>query len=382
MTRKETRINDSGRTPSDHFGAVNTPVYRASTILFPDTATLESGAQPYAYGRRATPTTRALEDALCELEGGARTMLTPSGLSACTLAILCACSAGDHILLTDSVYGPTRSFCDRVAKRYGIEASYFPPAATPEEVAAQFKPNTKAVFLESPGSLTFEVQDVPAIAALARAKGIAVLLDNTWATPLYFNALEHGVDYSIQSATKYIGGHADATAGSVTVNDAHLHRLEETHGGLGLCLGADDAFMIARGLRTLAVRMARQQQSAHRIATWLTTCSEVAKVLYPALDSDPGYAIWKRDFTGAPGLFSIVFQKDITHDKVAAFVDGLKLFGIGYSWGGFESLALPAHFHRSFPHPGREGEIVRLHIGLEDPHDLMADLERGLMRLY
>ncbi len=382
MSKKETKIIEAGRAPSAHAGAVNTPVYRASTILFPDSETLRTGNQPYVYGRRATPTTRALEDAICELEGGAKTVLTPSGLSACTLAILSAAGTGEQILATDSMYGPTRLFCDGVAKRFGIETKYYSPSTSPEEIAAQFQPNTVAIFLESPGSITFEVQDVPAIVKAAHEKEIAVILDNTWATPLYFDAIGHGVDYSVQAATKYFGGHADANAGSVTVNATHQKRLVETHGDIGLCLGADDAFMILRGLRTLAVRLAQQQESAVKIARWLQTCAEIKRVLYPALEEDPGYNLWRRDFTGAPGLFSVILQNEFSEEKISAFVDGLKHFGIGYSWGGYESLVLPAHFRRSFSGPKDEGPIIRFHIGLEDVEDLMADIGAGLMRLY
>jgi cystathionine beta-lyase len=380
MTHKETKIIQGGRTPSLHAGAVNTPVYRASTILFPDVETLDSGAQPYVYGRRATPTTRALEDAICALETGARTVVTPSGLSACTLAILTACGAGDHILVTDSVYGPTRVFCDRTAKRFGIQTSYFAPALSPSEIAAQFRPETTAVFLESPGSLTFEVQDVPAIAALAHERNIAVILDNTWATPLYFNAMRHGVDLSVQAATKYLGGHADVNAGTVTASPQWKDRLVETHGNIGFTVSPDDAFLVMRGLRTLPVRMQRQFESALRLAEWLQNQPQVKRVLYPALAGDPGYDLWRRDFTGAPGLFSLVLKQ--TDEKaIATFIDGLEFFGIGYSWGGFESLVLPAHFRRSFPGPKEEGPIVRLHIGLEHVEDLKADLAAGLARL-
>jgi cystathionine beta-lyase len=380
MKRKDTRLIEAGRSPSLHAGAVNTPVYRASTILFPDVETLTSGGQPYTYGRRGTPTTRAAEEAIAELETGARAVLTPSGLSACTLAILTACSAGDHVLVTDSVYGPTRSFCDRTAKRYGIETSYFPPALGAAEVAEQFRPNTKAVFLESPGSLTFEVQDVPGIAAAAHLKDIAVILDNTWATPLYFNAIQHGVDLSVQAATKYEGGHADLNAGTVTANAAWKDRLVETHGNLGLTLSGDEAFLLLRGLRTLSVRMQRQQESAIELAQWFQKQPQVRRVIYPPLPEDPGYKIWRRDFTGAPGLFSVVF-KEHGDKALADFVDGLDLFGIGYSWGGFESLVLPAHFRRSFESPKEEGPILRFHIGLEHVEDLKADLAAGLARL-
>jgi cystathionine beta-lyase len=380
VARKKTTLIEAGRTPSLHAGAVNTPVYRASTILFPDAETLRDGSQPYSYGRRATPTTRSLEDAVCALEGGARTVLTPSGLSACTLAILSVCGAGDHLVITDAVYGPTRVFAENLGKRFGIEASYCAADSSPDEVANLFRAETKAVFLESPGSLTFEVQDVPAIARRAHERGIAVLLDNTWATPLYFEAIRHGVDLSIQAATKYLGGHADANLGTVTANDAYKSRLVETHGTFGLTASGDEAFLIARGLRTLAVRMEAQAKSALAIASWLEDQPQIARVLYPALASDPGHTIWKRDFTGAAALFSVVLHER-DEAQISAFIDALALFGIGYSWGGFESLVLPAHFHRAFKGPKQEGPIIRFHIGLEDAEDLRADLAKALPHL-
>lgn len=378
MTRKDTKLIEIGRNPSLHAGAVNTPVYRVSTVLFPDVESMTNNSQPYTYGRRGTPTTRALEDAFCELEGGARTVLTPSGLSACTLAILAVCSAGDHLLVTDSVYGPTRAFCDHIAKRYGVTTTYFSPTAG-AKLKDQFRPETKAIFLESPGSITFEVQDVPAIAKAAHAKGIAVILDNTWATPLCFDAIGHGVDLSVQSATKYAGGHADVLLGAVTANAAYKDRLVQAHGDLGLCASGDDAFLTLRGLRTLSVRLKRHQESATELAIWLKTRPEVARVIYPPLHDDPGHALWKRDFTGACGLFSIVLKR--ARDKaVAAMLDGMTHFSLGYSWGGFESLILPAHYHRSFP-KRLEGPLVRLHIGLENVDDLKADLAAALDRL-
>ena len=378
MTRKETKVVQVGREPSLHAGAVNTPVYRASSILFPDTETMLGSGQPYTYGRRGTPTTRALEDALCALEGGARTVLTPSGLSACTLAILAVCSAGDHLLVTDSVYGPTRTFCQRVAKRYGITTTYFAPTVG-AKIKEQFRPETKAVFLESPGSITFEVQDVPAIAAAAHEHDMAVILDNTWATPLHFNAMAHGVDLSVQAVTKYIGGHADVLLGAVTANAAYKERVLQTHGDLGLCASGDDAFLTLRGLRTLAVRLRRHQESATELAIWLKTRPEVARVIYPPLHEDQGHALWKRDFTGACGLFTIVLR-EVSEKAVAAMLDGMKVFSLGYSWGGFESLIVPAHFHRSFPKK-YEGPLIRLHIGLENVDDLKADLAAGFERL-
>jgi cystathionine beta-lyase len=378
MKRKDTKLVEAGRDPALHAGAVNIPVYRASTILFPDLETMRTEGQAYTYGRRGTPTTRALEQALCSLEGGARTVLTPSGLSACTLAILATCGAGDHILVTDSVYGPTRVFCQKLGKRYGIATTYFEPTIG-AGIAEQFRPETKAVFLESPGSFTFEVQDVPAIARVAHDRGSAVILDNTWATPLYFDAIGHGVDLSVQAVTKYIGGHSDIMMGAVTANAAWKDRLVETHGTLGLCASGDEAYLAARGMRTLGVRLKRQQESATEIAAWLKMRPEVARVIYPPLHDDPGHALWKRDFTGACGLFSFVLHQ-VSTAAVAAMVDGLQHFGLGYSWGGFESLIVPGQMPRSFPQK-LEGPMVRLHIGLEDVEDLKADLAAGFERL-
>jgi cystathionine beta-lyase len=281
-------------------------------------------------------------------------------------------------LVTDSIYGTTRVFCERLAKRYGITTTFFQPTAG-AKIKEQFRPETKAVFLESPGSITFEVQDVPAISAAAHKKGIAVIFDNTWATPLYFNALGHGVDLSVQAATKYIGGHADVLLGAVTANADYKDRLVQTHGDLGLSVSGDDAFLTLRGLRTLAVRLKRHQESATELAIWLRGRPEVAQVIYPPLHDDPGHALWKRDFTGACGLFSIVLH-DATDEAVAAMLDGMKVFSLGYSWGGFESLVLPARYHRTFPKK-LEGPLLRLHIGLENVDDLKADLAGGFDRL-
>lgn len=378
MTRKDTKLVELGRNPPAHNGAVNVPVYRVSTVLFPDVETMLTEKQPYTYGRRGTPTTRALEEAICALEGGARTVLTPSGLSACTLSILAVCGAGDHILVADSVYGPTRIFCDKMATRFGVSTTYFEPLIG-GGIAKLFRPKTKAVFLESPGSLTFEVQDVPAIAAAARAKNIAVIIDNTWGTPLYFNALAHGCDLSVHSATKYIAGHADALLGTVTANAAYKDKLVAAHGTLGLCASGDDAYLTLRGLRTLGARLRRQQETATELAVWLKSRDEVARILYPPLHDDPGHAIWKRDFTGACGLFGVVL-KPASDKAVAAMLDGMKHFGLGYSWGGFESLVVPTRYHRDFP-PKFEGPLIRIHAGLEDVEDLKADLATGLERL-
>jgi cystathionine beta-lyase len=381
MTEKtgkpETRATHLGRMGEEHFGVVNTPVYRASTILYPDLAALKANRQPYTYGRRGTPTTRSFEDAVSELEGAARTVTLPSGLNAIATAILSVCGAGDHILVGDNAYEPTRILCDRTLKRFGIEASYYAPGM---DIAPLLKPNTRAVFCEAPGSLTFEMQDIPALAETAHRHGASVLMDNTWATPLYFQPLRHGVDLSIQAATKYVGGHADVMLGYVAANDAHAARLVQTHGDMGLYASGDDCFLGLRGLRTLPVRLARHQQTGLALARFLTGRPEVARVLHPGLPSDPGHALWARDFSGACGLFGVVL-KPVSETRLAAFIDALRLFGIGYSWGGFESLVIPAHIKRTAAPFQAEGPVIRIHAGLEDEGDLIADLAQGLERL-
>jgi cystathionine beta-lyase len=378
MTEKtETTLVSAGRMSDDHFGAVNTPVYRASTILFPDLAALENRTQEYSYGRRGTPTSRSLEEAICALEGGARTVLVPSGLNACATAILAVVGAGDHLLMVDACYEPTRDFCDKVLSRFGVETTYYPPTA---DITPYLKPNTKAVFCESPGSLTFEIQDIPAIAKIAHTAGASVLMDNTWATPLLFAALAHGVDLSIQAVTKYIGGHADLMMGAITANKSHAARLEQFHGTIGLFCGGDDVFLALRGLRTLAVRLKQHQQTATKLALWLQARPEVTRILYPALPGDPGHALWKRDFQGANGLFGFEL-KPVSQAAIGAFVDGLAHFGIGWSWGGFESLIVPAHIKRTVSSFPAQGPLLRIHAGLEDADDLIADLEKGLARL-
>src|ERR1700744_2843037 len=375
--KPDTTIVTAGRMSDTHFGAVNTPVYRASTILFPDLASMAPGKQPYSYGRRGTPSSDSLESAIGELEGGAQVVLVPSGLSAVTTAILSVVNSGDHMLVTDSAYGPTRQFCDTTLKRLGVETTYYPPNA---DIAPLLKPNTKVVFCESPGSLTFEIQDIPAIAKAAHAHGASVLMDNTWATPLLFDAHGQGVDLSIQAGTKYLGGHADVNIGYVSANQAHAARLKETHGNMGLNSSGDDCFLALRGLRTLSVRLKRHQETALKLVHWLGARPEVTRILYPALPSDPGYAIWKRDFKGACGLFGFEL-KPVSEAAVAAFVDGLHHFWIGFSWGGFESLILPSHIHRSTSSFQAQGPVLRIHAGLEDADDLIADLEQGFARL-
>ncbi|HTT85594.1 MAG TPA: cystathionine beta-lyase [Rhizomicrobium sp.] len=375
----DTCVTHAGRMSREHYGVVNTPVYRASTVLHENLAALEATDVPYIYGRLGTPTSRSLEDAATALEGGARTVLCPSGLSAITTAILSVCTAGDHLLVTDSCYGPTRSFCDKTLKRLGIDTTYYEPTIG-GGIAELLRANTRAVYCESPGSLTFELQDMPAIAEAAHARGASVLLDNTWATPLYFNAFAHGVDISIQAATKYVGGHADLMLGYVTANESHAARIADAHEELGLCASGDDCFLALRGLRTLCVRLARHQETALKLARWLRDQPQVARVLHPAFEDDPGHAIWKRDFKGASGLFGLML-KPVAAQALSGFFDGFSIFGLGYSWGGYESLIVPAHIRRTAKAFGAEGPVLRIHAGLEDADELLNDLARGFERM-
>jgi cystathionine beta-lyase len=376
-----TRLAHAGRDPGHFHGFVNTPIYRGSTVLFPTAAALEANDQEYTYGRLGTPTVKALAEAIAELEGGHATLLTPSGLSAIATTFLSLLSPGDHVLVSDSVYRPTRRFCDNALSRLGVDVAYYDPLVG-AGIKSLLKPSTKVVFAESPGSQTFEVQDIPAISAVAHAAGALVVLDNTWATPLFFKPFAHGADVSIQAATKYIVGHADAMLGAITVNEAVWPTLARTHDELGLCAGPEDVYLALRGLRSLGVRLARHQASALTVAEWLAKRPEVARVIYPALPSDPGHAIWKRDFTGSSGLFSIVL-KPVPKKAVAAMLDGLELFGMGYSWGGYESLIIPfdPSSYRTATKWKAEGPALRLHIGVEEVDDLKSDLEAGFARL-
>ncbi|MGA7371511.1 MAG: cystathionine beta-lyase [Methyloceanibacter sp.] len=379
--KQDTRLAHAGREPKRFHGFVNTPIYRGSTILFPTAAALDANDQEFTYGRLGTPTVRSLEEAIAELEGGHATRLTPSGLSAIATTLLALLSAGDHALVSDAVYRPTRRFCDHVLARLGVEISYYDPLVA-GHIKDLIKLNTKVVFTESPGSQTFEVQDIPAIAAAAHAAGAVVVLDNTWATPLYFRSFTYGADVSIQAATKYIVGHADTMLGAITASQAIWPKIACTHEELGLCPGPEDVYLGLRGLRSLGVRLARHQASGLALAEWLKSRPEVARVIHPALPGDRGHAIWKRDFTGASGLFAIVL-KPASKDAVAAMLDGLVLFGMGYSWGGYESLIIPfdPSTYRTATTWNAEGPALRLHVGLEDVDDLKADLAAGFARL-
>jgi len=377
--KTDTRLVTSGRDPQAYHGFINPPVYHASTLLYPTAEDQVAHRARYNYGRRGTPTSEALENALREIEGDgcAGVALLPSGLAAISAALLATARAGDHVLIPDSVYRPTRNFCNGVFKRFGVETTYYDPLIG-ADIARLFKPKTRVVFVEAPGSQSFEMQDIPAIAKIAHEQNAVVLMDNTWATPLYFRAFEKGVDLSIQAGTKYIGGHSDIMFGCVSANAATLPALKDTVYSMGLCVGPDDMYLALRGLRTLGVRLDRHFQSGLRVARWLEQRPEVLRVMHPALERDPGHKIWKRDFTGACGLFSVVF-KPTSEQSVHAFLNELALFGLGYSWGGFESLAIlfDCTEYRTATKWAPGGPTVRLHIGLEDPDDLIGDLERG-----
>ncbi|MFT4183047.1 MAG: cystathionine beta-lyase [Rhizobium sp.] len=375
-----TQLVRAGYDPFDYHGFINPPVVRASTVLFPNAGTMERHEQKYTYATRGTPTTDALCEAINELEGAAGTILVPSGLAAVTLPFLTYLSPGDHALIVDSVYGNVRHFCDTMLARFGIEVEYYDPRIG-AGIETLFRANTKLVHLEAPGSNTFEIQDVPAITAVAQRRGAVTTMDNTWATPLYFRPLDFGVDVSIQAATKYPAGHADILMGTVSANPRHWKRLRQANGALGICGTADDAYQVLRGLRSMGVRLERHQANALDIATWLEARDDVARVLHPALPSFPGHDIWKRDFKGASGVFSFVLtvgRREAFKAKAKAFLDGLSLFGLGYSWGGFPSLALEVDLSdRSILKPPEEGPLLRLQIGFEDVADLKADLEKG-----
>lgn len=376
-----TEVAHAGRDPAKQHGFVNPPVYRGSTVLFPTLEKLISREQDYTYGRRATPTTRALESAICGLEGGAETILVGSGYQAVTTAVLAFVKAGDHILVTDSVYDPTRKFCDSTLKRLGVETEYYDPTIG-SGIAHLFRDNTRLVFTESPGSQTFEMQDIPAIAAAAKARDIWVLMDNTWASPLYFQPLKHGVDVSIQACTKYIIGHADAMLGAITSTERAAKYIENAKETLGTTPGSEETYLGLRGLRTLAVRLKQHHHAGLEIARWLETYDDVARVIHPGLPSHPGHDLWKRDFLGASGLFGVIL-KPVERPALARMLDHMSYFGMGYSWGGFESLMIPVvpQNYRTATQWTPEGPTLRLHIGLEDVGDLKRDLADGLERL-
>jgi cysteine-S-conjugate beta-lyase len=376
-----TKIVTGGRDKKLTGPVVNVPVWRASTHLYDDVAALEAGKKSnedgrFFYGRRGSPTQWSLSEALTAMEPGAHgTMLYPSGVAAISCALLSVLKPGDVLLMTDNAYDPSRAFADGFLKRFGVETRYFDPMTT--DIASQFCERTKAILLETPGSLTFEVQDVPAFCAEAKKRGVVTVLDNTWATPFFYTAISKGVDMTILAATKYIVGHSDVMIGSVTTTKPLWAKLRQTAQQLGQIVSPDDAYLASRGLRTLAVRLKAHEASALKIAHWLNGRPDVEAVLHPALPDCLGHEIWKRDFTGSAGLFSFVLKGGKT--KAAAFVDALEFFGIGYSWGGFESLALPVHPEscRSEVPWDNDRALIRLQIGLEDVDDLIADIENA-----
>jgi cysteine-S-conjugate beta-lyase len=373
-----TRLATAAREYNEH-GAVNPAVYHASTITFPDMATLNNREQTYTYGRKGTPTSRAFESAVAEMEGGHDCKAAPSGLAAITAALLAFLKSGDHLLMVDTVYWPVRHLCDTLLKGLGIETTYYDPLIG-NNISALMRPTTRVVYCECPGSQTMEMQDVPVIAAAAHVGGAIAMIDNTWSGGHFYKAFDHGCDVSVQAATKYIIGHSDAMLGTVVCNKATWPQFKETFEAMGLFAGPDDMNLGLRGLRTLDVRLQRHMQSAIEVAQWLRARPEVETVLYPALSNSVGHDIWKRDFTGASGLFSIIL-KPTSQASVAAMVDGLELFSMGFSWGGFESLIVPFTPHRSATKWETKGPALRLHIGMEHPDDLMRDLEEGFKRL-
>jgi cystathionine beta-lyase len=380
---KETLLAHVGRDPFANHGIVNPPVYHASTILYPTLAALEEAERtPYEgtrYGRRGTPTTFALQDAVAELEGGYRCIALSSGLAAITTALLAFLATGDHLLMVDTTYGPVRRFCDTLLKGLGVETTYYDPLSDP---APLLRHNTRVVYMESPGSLTFEVQDVARAAASARAAGAISILDNTWSAGLFLRPFELGVDVSIQAATKYIVGHSDVMLGTITTTEPCWLRVRRASALLGAAAAPDDCYLALRGLRTLATRLERHQQTALEIAHWLETRPEVVRVLHPALPSCPGHEIWRRDFSGSNGLLSIALRP-VSRQSLAAMLDGMRLFRMGFSWGGFESLVVPFDpgAVRTATRWTGTGPCLRLHCGLENSRDLAADLEAGLRRL-
>ncbi len=395
--KKDTKIIRSGRHPFAHSGMVNTPIYRSSTILFPSQEAYhdaENGrvyyetdnftsSPDYSYGTSGTPTSFALRQALADLDGVKHALIYPSGLAAICLTLNALLQSGDHILITDSIYGPTRRFCKQELKRFGVETTYYDPMIG-QGIKDLIQPNTKIIFTEAPGSLTFEVQDIPAITKVAKAHEIITLMDNSWATPLFFNPFEHGIDIAIQAGTKYINGHSDVLMGVVTCNDEFLFgKLISTYRHYGACPSPDDCYLAARGLRTLSVRLKQHEQNALALAKWLQSQKQVTKILHPAFEDCAGHDIWKRDFKGSTGLFSIVLDRHYNESEVSAFINGLEYFGIGASWGGYESLLIhiTPSYVRSATKWSEPNTVLRLYVGLEDVEDLKADLEKAFKRI-
>ncbi len=387
--RPLTLLATAGRDRKASFDFVNPPLVRGSTVLHENMADMKSrierrnageDAEPVAYGIYGTPTHHAFYEALNALEGGHASWALPSGLTACTVSILAFVQQGDHVLVPDSVYWPTRRFCRDTLPRFGVSVSFYDPRAG-DEIESLFRPTTRVLYLESPGSLTFEMQDVRRLAAIARRRGAISAIDNTWATPLFFQPLLHGVDVSIHAATKYICGHSDVIMGTVTSNAEAWPRLRETIHHFGLTTSPDDVYLAHRGLHSMAARLAQQRATAERLIDWLLGQPEVERVLYPALASDPGHSLWRRDMSGATGLFGVALKAGIDRLRFVDFIDGMQLFGRGYSWGGYESLLIPMFPERTVAPVPFAGPLFRVSAGLEDSDDLLEDLASGFARL-
>lgn len=376
----ETQLVHGGRSPDLTGQFVSPPVVRASTVLFENTAQLCGHEKiKYTYGLTNTPTIEALVNAINDLEGSHGTVLVPSGLAACTIAIMAAVRAGERILIPDNVYGPTRRFCDETLARFGVGVTYYDPLAGPR-IGEYLADDVKALFMEAPGSHTFEMPDLRTFVKEAKKAGVTTLIDNTWASPLFFKPVPFGIDYSIQAATKYLAGHSDALIGSISTNASHWNDLRATHRNFGVQGGTEEMYLTLRGMRTMALRMDRQEKNALKIARWLQDQPEVARVLHPALPDNPGHAIWKDTIGRSSGLFGFIL-KDLSENAAAAMLDGFSLFGLGYSWGGFESLAVLSQLQKIRTATRWEnGPTIRLSIGLEHPDDLIADLRAGLDR--
>lgn len=393
--KQDSKVVHSGRQPFKHYGMVNTPIYPSSTILFPTIEAYneaEQGRSCYypddnsvaadlSYAITGTPTSYALAEAISSLEGGYKSILVQSGLAALTTTLMALTSSGDHILIPDTAYGPTRRFCNLELKRFGVETTFYDPLIG-ADIAGMIRENTTMILVESPGSLTFEVQDIPAISAVAKTRNVAVVMDNSWATPLFFKPFMHGVDISIQAITKYIGGHSDVIMGAITTNEHYYRKIYKYFRHSGACVSPYDCYLAQRGIRSLSARLKQHEESALKVASWLETRKEVAQVLYPALPSHPGHALWKRDFTGASGLFSFIL-KPYAEEAIHNMINNMGLFAIGCSWGGYESLILnfnPTSI-RTATNWQTTGPCIRVHIGLENVDDLIDDLEKGLKTL-
>lgn len=390
----DTQIIHSGRTPEYHFGVVNTPVYRASTILFKDYQTFKnldySGNRPWyngglTYGRKGTPLTYQLEEAILNIEGGDHCLLTSSGVAAISMVMMAFLSPNDHVLISDNAYGPTKMWAEHFGRRFGIDYTFFPPCASADDFKSLIKPNTKLVMFESPGSLTFEISDIPALAAIAKEHDIVTAIDNSWSAGYYFKPFEKGCDISIQAGTKYYMGHSDGLFGSITCRANVFNRLRECHFLNGHTIDGDTAYLALRGIRTLAVRLKQHEQSGLKVAEYLQSRDDIKAVLHPALKTFPHHDLFKRDFTGSSGLFSFVMQ-NADEKAVECFINNLKLFGIGFSWGGFESLVMPClqdNLQRDCKgYVTQNDTVIRLHIGLEDVDDLISDLSSAFATMY